>query len=614
MKSISSSAASDALPPTTADINVNFCKNPKCANFGVPAVVVKHRHIHGTPLASTPGSAYTIKSNGKNRPSLLCLFCKESVSIKSNLAVAEELARFTRYFKVGAYCPSEDCTNNSVSTETPGAYHRFGKTAVGTQRYRCRLCGKTIAVGGPALKRQRITHHNKDILLALTNGVAIRRIAKIYEINHAMLYGKFDFLHRQCLAFAAAREVSLKTMHAHRMYISVDRQQYVVNWNNGSDRRNVRISAVGSADNETGYVFGMHSNFDEDMKPKTVEVDAVRCGELEIAYPYRKYARLWLEGDYQAALAESLAEKGRTATRNQRAPIPTVMNDVIEDAYEAVAVREDSEVSDLKNEDEKLPDANGMQVHDEYSLYGHFQFLKALLPQVEKLRFFLDQDSGMRAACFSAFSDDIKNRRVDAFFIRTKKTQTIDKKLGLINESRRVFKAYKRANPGLTDNEIKVLLMKAEIAKATKQGPWLDQWCSHPWPNMSEPSKAMCWLTNMGDYDADHEAHLYLKVSLAAIDNFFQRVRRGLSPLERPIASASKDRRMWHGYSPYNPAMVQKLLDIYRVVTNYTEVGKDKMTPAMRLGLAKGVVKPEDIIYFTTSSKAKDSKSKISSV
>ena len=75
-------------------------------------------------------------------------------------------------------------------------------------------------------------------------------------------------------------------------------------------------------------------------------------------------------------------------------------------------------------------------------------------------------------------------------------------------------------------------------------------------------------------------------------------VRRRLSVLERPIASASKARRMWYGYGAYNPATIVKLLGIFRVFYNYCAAGKDGKTPAMRLGLAKGKVDLEDIIYF----------------
>jgi len=75
-------------------------------------------------------------------------------------------------------------------------------------------------------------------------------------------------------------------------------------------------------------------------------------------------------------------------------------------------------------------------------------------------------------------------------------------------------------------------------------------------------------------------------------------VRRRLSLLERPIKTASKTGRTWHGYSPYNPSVISKLLDIFRVYYNYCLAGKDKNTPAMRVGLAKGKVALEDIIYF----------------
>ena len=75
--------------------------------------------------------------------------------------------------------------------------------------------------------------------------------------------------------------------------------------------------------------------------------------------------------------------------------------------------------------------------------------------------------------------------------------------------------------------------------------------------------------------------------------------RRRISLLERPIDTPNSAGRRWFGYSPYNPAMVTKMLDIFRVFYNFVEVGKDKDTPAMRLGLAKGGVSMEDVIYYS---------------
>ena len=121
----------------------------------------------------------------------------------------------------------------------------------------------------------------------------------------------------------------------------------------------------------------------------------------------------------------------------------------------------------------------------------------------------------------------------------------------------------------------------------------------HPFPNMSEPEKAVCYLTDFNDYTPEHTARLYNKASMYGIDQFFMQLRRCVSLLERPISSASSTGRKWNGYSAYNPERIVKMMEIFRVYYNYCRVGnKDKQTPAMRLGLAKGKVDMEDIIYY----------------
>jgi hypothetical protein len=97
----------------------------------------------------------------------------------------------------------------------------------------------------------------------------------------------------------------------------------------------------------------------------------------------------------------------------------------------------------------------------------------------------------------------------------------------------------------------------------------------------------------------DHYALLHLKATLTAVDRFFMQVRRSLTIAERAVASSNTDRRLWHGKSAYNPEVLVKVLSIYRTYFNYCEVGQDRKTPAMRLGLARGPVAPEDVVYFT---------------
>lgn len=220
---------------------------------------------------------------------------------------------------------------------------------------------------------------------------------------------------------------------------------------------------------------------------------------------------------------------------------------------------------------------------------------------VEKVRFFLDQDSGIRAACPGAFQQEIQKRSCDAFYVRINKHLTVDEKKRALARSQREYRKAKGRHLDLIENELKLHLIKQRMAEVAEIGKWKDQWLTHPFPSMSEPEKAICYLTNFGDYDQDHQAWLYNKASLHSIDCFFMQVRRRLSLLERPFTSASSAGRIWHGYNAYNPENIVKILDIFRVYYNYCLKGKDGKTPAMRLGLAKGTIAMEDIIYFNTS-------------
>ena len=69
------------------------------------------------------------------------------------------------------------------------------------------------------------------------------------------------------------------------------------------------------------------------------------------------------------------------------------------------------------------------------------------LPGVEKLRFFLDQDSGMRAAFLSAFQPEIAARRADAFYVRIQRELTINQKRAAVAASHSAFEAARRECP-----------------------------------------------------------------------------------------------------------------------------------------------------------------------
>ena len=84
---------------------------------------------------------------------------------------------------------------------------------------------------------------------------------------------------------------------------------------------------------------------------------------------------------------------------------------------------------------------------------------------------------------------------------------------------------------------------------------------------------------------------------LGVIDNVFQKTRRLCNAVERPIDAAGGKKAVWHGYTPYNPAMIEKNLAIFRAINNFVFVGDDGATPAMRLGFAKQPLDFEDIVW-----------------
>jgi len=563
-------------------IQVNYCKSPVCKNYGIPASTEKQKR------GSKIKDKYKIIASGRNTPALHCLECNEHPPIKSNQGVVSELERMlSAITPKEPTCPHSDCSNHTKGISLGKEhYSSFGKTSSGSPRFKCKSCNKIFTVK-KSTSGQRTPHKNRLIFSLLMNKTPFNRICEVADINPKTLYDKINFLHRQCLSFVADREKKLlKGMKINRLYVSVDRQEYIVNWTKRADKRNIALSAVGSADNVSSYVFGMCLNYIPSLDANAVERDAVKVGDYDSSFPFRKYAQLWLQGDYDASVKRSTKLKSVDS-----------LNDDIAEMYDEAISRVDIESSEKLSSVNMLPN-KGVQVHAEYTLYGHFYFLSKLFSGAEKVRFFLDQDSGMRAACLAGFQARITARSCDAFYVRINKDFTVDEKRCALETSRKSFKKEQVSNPDLTENEVKLKVIKERMDNMKEIGRWKDKWLLHPFPNMSEPEKAVCYLTDCGDYDEDHKAWLYNKASTQGIDRFFMQIRRRISLLERPISSSSTGGRKWYGYSAYNPESIVKMLDIFRVFYNYCLVGKDKKTPAMRIGLAKGKIDLEDIVYF----------------
>lgn len=483
-----SSAGYRFLEPFSG-VQVNFCKNIKCKAFGVPESLNRVRR----PKEASPKPGDYIRSgDARNNMRIMCGLCVSKNPLRSNEAIAQELGRLSAHIfdAKEPCCPVEACSSHRVPVTTPGFYARNGKTHSGTPRWRCSACRKTFAGTAAPQARQRKPHKNRDAFALLMNKMPLKRIAELTGLALSSVLGKIELIHRQCTAFAGSREQQLvQGMALPSMYLVIDRQMHNVNRSNRKDRRNVALTAVDSADLATGYVFGFNLNFDPSMDYHAVELEAAANGDLAQYEAYREHVRLWLSSDYETSVEASKTRKA-VSKRFKTAAFEEGVEQDITAQYEQAQTREDIEAEGM-GPDTTLP-SQGVQIKDQYTLHGHFHLLATLLQNAEKVRCYMDQDSGMRAAFLGAFSERVKQRTTDGWFVSVMKESTVSQKESAVSKAKSRTRDIASVYPGLTGDELRVQLMKHEMAHPLEMGDFKDKWLTHPVPSMSEPAKKVC--------------------------------------------------------------------------------------------------------------------------
>lgn len=499
-----------------------------------------------------------------------CKACGEMFNLKSNIGVHEEVQRLSAYlYPTEACCPTADCGNNQFGVlSNPDRYQRFGRTTAGSARFRCKLCSRLFSVPASRTPKQKRPELNELIFKLLINKAPMRRICEIAGTTPETVYTKMRFIRERCDRVAREFEYRLLSgFELPMLSLSADRQDYLINWGTSEDRRNIRLHGVGSADNRSGYVFGMHLDYDNQLDPGSIEVDAIDIGDYEVGPAFRRYARLWLKQDWNNGDAEY--RRRQKHAKRHGVSVQSISQEDLPSRWDG---------------DTKLP-GRGMKVRGEYTLLAHFQLLAQLTQGSPHVLIYMDQDAGMRSASHVAFRDRIQKETAETFFVRISKDLTIDEKSLVVAQAQSRLLRAKQEFPGLSDKELRVELMKGSLRRPRVPERWQDRWVAHPFPNKSEPEKMLCHLTDREALDPDQRARFHLFGSLHGIDRFFMIVRRRLSLLERPISTASNTGRVWHSGNPYRPLVVEHLLTIIRMAYNYHWAGKDKKTPAMRLGL-----------------------------
>ena len=104
--------------------------------------------------------------------------------------------------------------------------------------------------------------------------------------------------------------------------------------------------------------------------------------------------------------------------------------------------------------------------------------------------------------------------------------------------------------------------------------------------------------TDLGHLGWDSLSKLVCAASIHPVDAWFNLARRRVAGFERGLPTSSNRQRIWHAYGLYDPEMVPKVVAILRFYHNWMLRGRDGKTPAMRIGLARGLIYPRDLFAF----------------
>ncbi|MCW7553139.1 hypothetical protein NX722_10925 [Endozoicomonas gorgoniicola] len=550
-----------AIPAPEGDIQVNFCKNPKCNNFGIapegPDGNRRYRYLQKTPLTHA----------------LFCKACDRISILKANTSINSELQRFQ--FPVDSQpplvCPEKSCENHArVVHQHQGSYRKFGKTASGSPRYQCKSCGKIFSQKKQT-RRHRRPELNERIFMSLVNRIPFNRICEIENVQPKTIYDKLTYIYNHCRRFSAKHELKLARQPKKDFFLATDTRNLHLNWQHASSRKNTCIQTVTTVDTDSGYVLACHDNINMEYSLEAIEQQLNDYpGSQPLAF--RPHAHFLVRSDYRATDVKSPAIQSNNLLED------------IEQKYREMSIRQDFAVAGVLNNNTSPP-SEGVQVRFDYTLYGHFARLKQLLPDAGKHIFYLAYDSGLREACISLYADRIRSGQAEAFYIRIGNELSIASKRQKIREANNHFRAVQECHPHLDKRAIEQLIILERMKEMPVIGHWGDSWLFHPSPHMGEPDKAVCHITHQSQLPEKELANYYLHASLFGASQFYERLKNRISMV--PIQNNAEPPGMWKLYGAYKPSVVIKLIEILRTYHNFVLTDKYGETPAKRLGISQ---------------------------
>jgi transposase-like protein len=293
---ISSPAPKRRLPHPRYGIDINFCRNPQCDLFaeapdpyvrkGPPSAKVKRNQPRGEVIGS--GDDKTFK----------CGACGQSSIVKNNGAVVEEYRRLRGRFQAEPplpdFCLNKTCENHQKRiAQNPGAYRKSGRTATGTQRYKCKACLRAFTVGS-RIRKQHRSSANREVLWMITNGMPISKISDFTGLCPRDVYRKFDFIYDRVADHNARREGSFALVDWTKVErrFATDSQTLHLNWPNKKTRAQIAVQHLCTAHANTGYIMAPHLGLGPSVELPDIEARMTVAGDFALPRAFRRQARV----------------------------------------------------------------------------------------------------------------------------------------------------------------------------------------------------------------------------------------------------------------------------------------------------------------------------------
>jgi transposase-like protein len=558
------------LPVPSIGLDVNFCRNIQCSQFGMTPDPFDGRGRRRDTLANFARGSVVGSDDAK---AFRCGACGQHSIIKNNRAIVEEYRRLRRKQTSKAHHPScrrDGCPANGRSLlRCPELYRRSGQTAGRDQRWKCKSCGATFSVGKPA-RRQKRSDKNGQVLRLLVNGTPIAKIAEILGLSHRDVYRKLDFIYERVCAFTAEREGTFEgaDWQRHGRRFATDSQTLTLNWPSKRTRAPVAVHHLCTAHANSGYIVAAHLQLDPAVDLPAIEGQMSSVGDFALPRAFRSQARVWSKSEFSDY-------------------IDKITREVVISKWEAPEVEEGLQ----------LPHC-GALIRQDIMQLSHAFFLRKMLGKGEEcFVFVLDADSGLALAFASAFATRIQRGLADILVVAFDKHKSNDERNSLVADGKALFEADTGFSRGHldalpADQAIELLdaVIQLRMWHEPVGAPFL--W---PYHTKSEPLRTIRLLTDRPEMERARRARLMRLATLRSVDSYFHKVRRNLRFASRPAHTPSGNGRAWDRHYLYKPQTMVKLVEIYRFSHNWMGARQTKETPAMKLGLARGKIYERDL-------------------